>query len=231
VVEPGGRKPLARSHELLCAGEPRRIGAAEKLTNLLPGVIDGPAQKVRVALRAGAPEAGLAAAEQALELVPGSHELLRAAGTFASAAGEHKRAAAYLGTYLEEVGEEDADVAAGTSPWIIPDLGQVDAAIAHLEIARAAAPQDPNLLNTLGYVYRRAGDAATAMQRFDEGLSSDPSNPQLLVNAAAALIEAGKYPDAALMIDRLEGVAAGSPEIAGLRRIIASASAAVGRLL
>jgi tetratricopeptide (TPR) repeat protein len=226
------RQLLARSHELLCASELQvAFEAAEKLTNLLPGVIDGPAQKVRVALRAGSPEAGLAAAEQALELAPRSHELLRAAGMFASAAGEHKRAAAYLGTYLEEGGEEEsanvvqAHAALGSS---LDDLGQVHAAIAHLEIARAAVPQDPNLLNALGYVYRRAGDTTSALQRFEQGLSTDPSNSQLLLNAAAALIEAGQYPDAALMLDRLESVAPGSPEIAGLRRIIASASAAVG---
>jgi tetratricopeptide (TPR) repeat protein len=226
------RQLLARSYELLCAGELQvAFEAAEKLTNLLPGVIDGPAQKVRIALRAGAPEAGLAAAEEALELAPESHELLRAAGTFASTAKEPKSAARYLGTYLEEAGEEDsADVvrahfALGSS---LDDLDQVHAAIAHLEIARAGAPQDVNLLNTLGYVYRRAGDAATAVQRFDQGLSSDPSNPQLLLNAAAARIEAGQYPDAALMLERLEDVAPGSPAIAGLRRIINSASVAVG---
>ena len=226
------RQLLARSHELLCAGQLQAaFEAAEKLTNLLPGVIDGPAQKVRVALRAGAPEAGLAAAQQALELAPGSRELLRAAGMFASVAGEPKRAATYLGTYLEEAAEEDsADVtqahfALGSS---LDELDQVHAAIAHLEIARATALQDPNLLNTLGYVYRRAGDAAAAVQRFDEGLSSDPSNPRLLVNAAAALIEAGQYRDAAVMLERLEGVVPGSPEIARLHRIISSTSAAVG---
>ena len=225
------RALLAQSHEDLCAGNLNEAyAAAEELTALLPATIDGPAQKVRVALRANAAEVGLTAAEEALALAPQSRELLRAAGTFASGAGQPKRAAQHLGMFLEAFGEEEstdlaqAHFALGSA---LDDLGQVHAGIAHLELARRSAPDDANLLNTLGYVYRRAGDSARAIECFTHGLTIEPAHANLLLNAAAALLETAQYDDAAVIIDRLDRAAPGLPQVAGLRDLAAQGVAGV----
>jgi tetratricopeptide (TPR) repeat protein len=219
------RALLARSHEHVCAGRfESALADANSLTAILPGLIDGPAQRVRVALRAGWAAEGLAAAEEALGLAPQSRELLRAAGSFAAVAGQPRRAAQYLGAFLEAYAQEDRE-SAGSAHFALgsslDDLDQVYPAIAHLEVARRVAPAAPGLLNTLGFVYRRAGETETAIARLKAGLDLDPSNVDLLVNLTAAAIEHGRPTDARAALDRLRAAAPERPEIAGFDQLIA----------
>jgi tetratricopeptide (TPR) repeat protein len=220
---------LAASHAHVCAGEfEAAYAAAEELTAILPGVVDGPAQKVRVALRAGWGDAGLAAAEEAMALAPRSREVLRAAAIFAGPADEPGRAVEYASRYLEQHADEESDelgqvqLALGSA---LDDLGQVYPAIAHLEHVRGLVPGDPGVLNTLGFVYRRAGEPDAAIERFEEGLRADAGDPNLLLNLTAALLEAGRIADAADALARLEAAVPKHPSIPGLAGELARAGA------
>ena len=53
--------------------------------------------------------------------------------------------------------------------------GQLDRAITELETARQLLPDDPRILNTLGGLLTRKGDAAGAEQHFRRALEIDPS--------------------------------------------------------
>src|SRR5215831_4458916 len=64
------------------------LASAEIVTALFPETIDGYAQQVRVALAADRPKHGLEAGRAALQLMPGSSELLLATAGFAHACGE-----------------------------------------------------------------------------------------------------------------------------------------------
>jgi len=224
---------LASSHAHLCAGEFEAAYAdAEALTDALPGIVDGPAQKVRVALRANWGDVGLSAAEEAMALAPKSRELLRAAALFADAAGEPARAVQYASRYLEQYGDEGSGELAQVRQVLgsaLDDVGQVYPAIAHLERVRRQAPGEPGVLNTLGFVYRRAGEPATAIERFEEGLRVDASDPALLMNLTAALLEAGRATDARVVLARLEAALPGHPSVAGLAGEIARAERGTGR--
>jgi tetratricopeptide (TPR) repeat protein len=218
VVE-AARVLLAQSYEHICGGRYEdAFVAAQALTDLLPGLVDGPAQKLRVALQAGADTAAWQAAREALQLAPHSTELLRAAGLSAGGAGEPQEAVRYLGLVLEadDGASDDATLhlAIGSA---LDDLDQVHAALAHLEIARSAVPDAPSILNTLGYVYRRAGESRRAIDCLEAGLQGDQDDLNLLVNLAAARIECGDYEAAVEVLDRL-----GPAAPAGLREIAAT---------
>jgi Flp pilus assembly protein TadD len=221
------RALLRESHERLCAQRfEDAFAMAEELSALLPGIIDGPAQKVRVALQAGWSEKGLASAEDALNLAPRSRELRLAAGTFAIRAGNHQRAIEHFATLLETHGDEEApDVARarhslGSS---LDDVGQVYPAIAHLELARRMVAPDPGVHNTLGFVYRRAGELHKAVECFAERLRNDPEDVDLLVNLTAALLEFGRFPEARVAFNRLVECAPENPSIVGLRNYLEEA--------
>ena len=211
------RALLRQSHEHVCAGELQEAyERAAELAALLPGVIDGPAQKLRVALRAGAHEAALAAAEEALELAPDAIELLFAAGTSAVGLGRHQDAIRYLALALESGGPEgfqvaQAHYALGSS---LDELDQVHPGLAHLEVARRMLAPNTVVLNTLGFVYRRAGEPERAVERFQEGLRLDPSHVDLLANLVNALAESGRYAEGRAALRDLAGRSPDHPALA-----------------
>ena len=220
------RVHLRESYEQLCARRfQEAFRSAQALTELLPGVIDGPAQKVRIAFQAGWVAEGLAAAEEALALAPRSRELLLAAGSFANAAGEPVRAVAHFGLFLELYGQSvEPDVAAahlGLGSGL-DDLDQLYPAIAHLELARRRQPTSADIAGTLGYVYLRAGEATTAIERLEEGLTHDPENVTVLLNLALALCYGGRTADARDKLEKLASVAPDHPQLPQLRALVAS---------
>jgi tetratricopeptide (TPR) repeat protein len=226
------RALLRASHEHLCAGRfQKAFDCAGELAALLPGGVDGAAQQVRVALRAGSPAAGWQAAEEALTLAPESRELMLAAGSFAGDVGQYHRAIVHLAALLEAPGDDpslnlaSAHYALGSA---LDEFDQVYPAIAHLEIARGLRPADPVVHNTLGFVYRRAGEVEQAIQCLYAGLRHDPGHVDLLVNLTAASIEAGHLPDARRALKKLAQRAPGHPAIDGLREGLGAAAAAPG---
>lgn len=218
------RSLLRESYQHVCAGRfQEAFVLAEELTALLPEAIDGPAQKLRIALQAGSSEAALAAAEEALALAPESPELLVAAGTSACGAGCHRPAVEYLGRFLEARGEESrpweaqAHLALGSS---LDEFDQVHPALAHLEVARSLAAPNADLLNTLGYVYRRAGEPERAVERLQEGLRLDPSHAALLVNLTNALAESARYPEARVALAELAARVPDHPAVRALGPVL-----------
>lgn len=227
------RALLRASHEHLCAQRYQAaFDKAGELTTLLPGVVDGPAQQVRVALRAGALEAGWEAAEHALQVAPESRELLLAAGTFASGAGQHRRAIAHIAHLLEDPGDDPSLNLASAHRTLgasLDEFDQVYPAIAHLELARRLQPADPDVHNTLGYVFRRAGELTQAVECLRAGLAQQPAHSGLLVNLTAALIEAQRLPEAREALANLTEQAPGHPNIEGLGECLEAAGRAPGQ--
>jgi tetratricopeptide (TPR) repeat protein len=216
---------LRASHERALAGRfEEAIARAEELAALAPHAIDGPAQELRVALAAGLVERGYSAAKRALELAPRSRELLLAAGKLAVEGGRPSLAIEHLGLLLEmHAGKSDryvteAHLLIGSS---LDDLDEVWPALAHLELTRRASPDNANVRNTLGYVYRRAGETALAIRHFETGLERAPQDALLLENWTAALAEAGRIGDARAALERLADVDPSRAE--RLRRVLEQA--------
>jgi Tfp pilus assembly protein PilF len=72
---------------------------------------------------------------------------------------------------------------------------------------REAVRQDADFLsayNTLGVVYRRAGNAAAAEQALNYALARDPSNTQMLSNLAMVLNDLGRPAEAKTLTEKVE---------------------------
>ncbi len=224
VVE-RARGLLRRSHECLQTDRfPEAMDSASELAELLPGVIDGIVQKIRVALAVGWPAEGLASAEEALTLAPRSRELLLAAGIFANGASQPRRAIAHLALMLEMHSEESGDDIAQAHHALgsaLDDVDEVYAGLAHLEICRSMAPKSVDVLNTLGFVYRRANEMDRAIASFDDAVALEPDNVKVLTNRAATLVEAGRSSDADEALDALAAAEPEHPGVDSLRELVA----------
>jgi tetratricopeptide (TPR) repeat protein len=84
-------------------------------------------------------------------------------------------------------------------------------------------PTDRNVLQTLGYVYRRAGQTNKAVERFEEGLAQSPHDNGLLVNLTSALIESGRFADARKKLELLLELTPADPRLPGLRAVLEDA--------
>jgi tetratricopeptide (TPR) repeat protein len=58
--------------------------------------------------------------------------------------------------------------------------------------AFAAAPNDPSVLDSLGWVYHLAGDATRALEKLELAAEADHQNPRVLYHLGAALLAAGQ---------------------------------------
>ena len=69
--------------------------------------------------------------------------------------------------------------------------GRVEEAVALLEHARATAPANPDILNSLGICRQAQGDAASALEAFDAAVAADPGIAAIHGNRAGLLKEMG----------------------------------------
>lgn len=76
-----------------------------------------------------------------------------------------------------------------------------DLALTRLRDARAAAPDDPDLLNALIDLYIKVDRASEAIPLMEEGLRKDPTNRDYHYNLGVLLMQSGKYPDAITHFD------------------------------
>ena len=67
-------------------------------------------------------------------------------------------------------------------------------------------------------LYRTNGDAAQALDRLEQALVLEPQNPRVLADAAALMIDVGRYDDAKGVLDRLPPLAQMDEPIAALLR-------------
>jgi tetratricopeptide (TPR) repeat protein len=77
-----------------------------------------------------------------------------------------------------------------------------DGALAELEIARRALPNDPMVFELKGYVERRRGKQAEALQSLERAIDLDPRNFFILQQIAASYDMLRRYADEAAMLER-----------------------------
>ncbi len=199
---------IRSSHAAAAAGDlEAAFDDAAEAAEILPGIIDGHRQLARVAMDANRAPEGLEAARAALAIEPRSVEMLTAAAACAYILQELDETISLCATALElDVGEATASFGPRAHYLIgnaLDDLGQTYAGIAHLEIACRLAPHQAMFCNDIGLAYRHIDDPARALEWFARGLETAPTDLSLLVNRAAAAIEAGDSKLATSAIDEL----------------------------
>ena len=79
-------------------------------------------------------------------------------------------------------------------------------ALAELEIARRALPNDPRLFELTGYILRRRGEQEEGLRNLQRAVELDPRNFFTLQAIALSYINLGRYADAIAALDRALGI-------------------------
>ena len=69
-------------------------------------------------------------------------------------------------------------------------------ALAELEIARRALPNDPRLFELTGYILQRRGQREEGLQNLQRAAELDPRNFDILQQIAGSYVSLGRYPEA-----------------------------------
>ena len=75
-------------------------------------------------------------------------------------------------------------------------------ALAELEIARRALPNDPRLFELTGYILRRRGQQEEGLQNLQRAVELDPRNLNILQQIAVSYQSLGRYAEAIAALDR-----------------------------
>src|SRR4029077_15056674 len=75
-------------------------------------------------------------------------------------------------------------------------------ALAELEIARRALPNDPRLFALTGYILRRRGQQEEGLQNLQRAVELDPRNIDILQQIALSYQFLGRYADSIAALDR-----------------------------
>ncbi|MFO7754297.1 MAG: tetratricopeptide repeat protein, partial [Desulfobacteraceae bacterium] len=78
----------------------------------------------------------------------------------------------------------------------------LDRALKLARFARQKRPEDPNVLDTLGWVYYKKGSFGTAVSELEESLKINPDNPLARYHLGMCLYRSGKYEDARKQLKR-----------------------------
>ena len=131
-------------------------------------------------------------------------------------------AAFMLGGYELEIGDEDAAVrrfnaiiavepghvgALNNLAWYYGQRGD-DQALEMAERAYAAAPENPAIADTLGWLRLRSGDATGALPLLEQAAAGLPNQPEIAYHLAEALAETGEVERAAELLESALGAAA-----------------------
>src|SRR5213075_851478 len=75
-------------------------------------------------------------------------------------------------------------------------------ALAELEIARRALPNDPRLVEFTGYILRRRGQQEEGLRNLERAVELDPRNFSTLQQIALSYRNLGRYAEAIAAMDR-----------------------------
>jgi TolB-like protein/class 3 adenylate cyclase/Tfp pilus assembly protein PilF len=92
-------------------------------------------------------------------------------------------------------------------------------ALAELEIARRALPNDPSIFELTGYILRRRGQQEEGLQNLQRAVELDPRNFQTLQQIALSYQYLGRYGEAIAALDRALGIVPSNVETKANREL------------
>jgi len=112
-------------------------------------------------------------------------------------------------------------VAANNLAWIYAEEGgNLDVALNLAQTAKRAAPDDPNFMDTLGFVLLKKGLAAAAIPEFRAAANKSPKNATIQLHLAQAYAAAGQADDAKGAAQRALAIDPAFPEASEARAIV-----------
>ena len=109
--------------------------------------------------------------------------------------------------YQKALNEQSGDyVALNNYAWILHNAGDEQQALRFATRALVVAPNQPDVLDTLGSIRFKLGDTEQAIEAFQASLKSRPNHPEVLLNLAEALLKKGDKAGARQQLALVQGV-------------------------
>ena len=112
-------------------------------------------------------------------------------------------------------------VAANNLAWIYAEEGgNLDVALNLAQTAKRAAPDNPNFIDTLGFVLLKKGLAPAAISEFQAAVNKSPKNATIQLHLAQAFAAAGQADDARVAAQKALAIDPAFPEASEARAIV-----------
>ena len=214
------RALLVAGQVYLAAGDQARAeGAWKKLLSVNPGSNDAYDALGRMYANAGRLEAAeqqfASLADKGVDVEYG----LILAGVLAHGRGKLDVAKQRYEKVL--AANPQSAVAANNLAWIYADEGgNLDVALNLAQTAKRAQPDNPNFIDTLGFVLLKKGLAAAAIAEFQAAANKSPKNATMQLHLAQALAAAGHADDARAAAQKALAIDPAFPEASEARAIV-----------
>jgi len=164
--------------------------AFKKTIELNDGMMGAYTNLAALYMRAGKVEQALQEYEAALKKNPKLVSAIMALGMIHESRKEYDKAEAQYQKALQ-ISPRFAP-AANNLAWLMADRGgNLDVAMGYAQTAREVAPSDPNIADTLGWIYYKKNVLLTAVSLLKEATEKLPKNPTILYHLGMALHKTG----------------------------------------
>jgi putative PEP-CTERM system TPR-repeat lipoprotein len=134
----------------------------------------------------------------------------------ASARGDYPRSAQYYRELLER--DPKNVIVLNNLAWVERELKDPKA-VEHAELALKLAPNQPAIMDTLGWIYVERGDTARGVQLLQKAVALEPRAAGIRLNLAKALLRAGDKTGARKELEELEKLGDKFPAQAEVARL------------
>lgn len=115
-----------------------------------------------------------------------------------------------------------AAAAANNLAWLYAEQGKkLDVALDLASVAKSAYPEVPEVLDTLGWVHFRKGDARSSVRLFEQSIEKDPRNPLYHYHLGRAYADLGEDIRARRSLEQALQLNPAFPQAADAKRAIA----------
>jgi len=104
--------------------------------------------------------------------------------------------------------------------YLYSGLRDYAGALAELEIARRALPNDPRLFELTGYILRRRGQQEEGLQNLQRAVELDPRNFEILQQIAFSYVSLRRYAEAIAALDRALAIVPDNVETRAVRALV-----------
>ena len=174
-----------------------------------------------VSMRQGKPSDALARTQAIIAVEPKSASAHTMAGQIMQGQNRIPEAKKHYETALEIT--QDAAVAANNLAWILAEERQdLDRALALAHQASALRPNDPQVLDTIGWIYLQKQLPALAVPAFEKAIAGNPKNAELLYHLGKAYAAAGDSTKARTTLQKALAISTNFNGVADARDLLSA---------
>ncbi len=167
----------------------------ERAIEINPDILFPYIALARIHLREEDTDRAISKYQEVLARRPSYHPAYMSLGTIYQQMGDINEAESYYRQALEI--KADFAPAANNLAWLLAEHGgNVDEALGLAQMAKEKMPNDPSIMDTLGWIYYRKGLYRSAIAELEESHERMPTNPVILYHLGMAHLKNNQKEDA-----------------------------------